>query len=302
MRKTARLLLLASLVSTGTGFGLVACLDDYKVLPPATDSGALPGSDSSTTPPVDFGGSTDGSTGTDSAVAPDVDAGPAPTHCDGVIAPPGAVDFLCADFDSPVLEKGWDSVTRTDGGLAEQSMAVATSQPFSLVTNTVGFGSATLSWKKSGAVAFTEATTVVQVNPGQLGGVAPPSTGTMELVHMTTSNASVTFGYSRGSTEFDGAQYTGYFIYNAAFGGAAAISRTKITAVQLIPNVWTEVKIVWGSDGKLNVFYNNINVLGINGFSTNDTAVTFRLGASAGGDVGAMPVHRFDDARMSIRR
>ena len=198
--------------------------------------------------------------------------------------------------------KGWDAITRTDGGTAEKTTDVAISNPNALSTNAQGFGAeGALTWRRNGPMTFTEATAIFHINPGVIGGVAPPSSGTLELMAMTTSNASVTFGHSRGSTEFDGNPYYGYFMYNAAFGGAAALNRYKI-ATSLVPDSWTEVKVVWEAAGKFNVFYNGINVLGISGFGSTDTSVSFRLGATASGNAQLMPVHRFDDIELSIRR
>lgn len=294
-------LLFASAVAGLAAVGLLACFEDFKVLQPETD--AAPQVDSATpqvdsaTPPAEGG--------LDAAV--DGEAGPKTTHCDGVAAPVGVNpgDFLCADFDSPMLMKGWDNITRTDGGVIEKTMDVAVSPPNALSTTASGsFGQGTLTWKKNGAQKFTGATAVFHINPSVLGGVVPAAQGTLELVHITTSNASVTFGYSRGSNDFGGPPgYIGYFVNVAAFGGAAAIQRFKITAVQLDPNVWTEVRLTWeAASGIVAVAYNNNKIFSQTGFSSLDTSVSFRLGAYGSGDVGIMPLHRFDDVELSIRR
>ena len=205
---------------------------------------------------------------------------------------------------SPLLSKGWDSITRTDGGVIEKTSDVAVSQPNAMSTTASGsFGQGTLFWRKGAAQRFTEATAVFQINPTVLGGVVPAATGTLELMHITTSNASVTFGYSRGSNDFGGPPgYYGYFVNVAAFGGAAAIQRFKITGAPLEPNVWTEVKVSWEATGSVIVLYNKTKIFSETGFSSLDTSVSFRLGAYAAGNVGVMPFHRFDDVALSIRR
>jgi hypothetical protein len=176
--------------------------------------------------------------------------------------------------------KGWDDVMRKNGGTADKTTDVAVSMPNAMVANALGTGSeGAFYWKRSGANPFIEASAVFHINPTTLAGVLAPSSGVLQL----------------------GAQYIGYFMENTTFGGAAAITRHKI-ATPLAPNVWTEVKLVWEAAGKFNLFYNDINVLGISGFSTADTMVGFRLGAFASGNMGPMPVHRFDDVRLSIRR
>jgi len=175
--------------------------------------------------------------------------------------------------------------------------------PFAFLTNAEGFGAqGALTWAKTGAKAFTGATAVFHINPSQLGGLAPASPGTLELVEITTNNALVTFGYSRGSSMIDGAPYIGYYIANAAFGGAAALNNYKITAVQLVVDVWTEVKLSWLSSGQFDVSYNGINVLSQSGFGSNATKVTFRVGAFASGNAQMMPPVRLDDVELSIRR
>jgi hypothetical protein len=303
MRDTVRRALFVAFTASicGTaGMGLSACLEDYTVLPP--DAGGGPAGFDSSMPPGQEAGPTPDA-GAD--VGSDADAAMPRTHCDDVVAPVGAAQFLCADFDSPLLSKGWDKVERTDGGTAEKTQQVATSPPNALVTTTTGFAYATLTWEAKAAKAFSEATALFQINPTQLAGVMPAASGVVELVHITTSNGSVTFGYSRGSSTIEptGAQYYGYYVSNAAFGGAAAIQYYPITTVQLPTTTWTEVKITWEAGGKLNVYYNNINVLGVGGFGSMDTNVSFRLGAYASGDTGpVMPAHRFDDVVLSVRR
>jgi hypothetical protein len=284
------------------GMGLGACLDDYTVLPP--DAGASPGVDSAP-PPAQEAGPIAPEAGTDATPGTDAEAGGPKTHCDTVMPPAMANQFLCADFDSLLLSKGWDDVMRNNGGTAEKTMDVAFSAPFALAANASGSNSAgVLTWKRSAPTAFLDAMAVFRLNPGMLGGVAPASQGVIELLTISTTNASVTFGYSRGSTVFDttGAAYTGYFVNVATFGsGAAAVQRNKVNNVPA--NVWTEVKLTWESSGKTNLFYDNANVLGIAGTGSNDTQVSFRLGAVGnGGVVGAMPVHRFDDVELSIHR
>ena len=279
------------------GAALVAC-EDFNVLPPVTDSG--PGFDSSTPPTEEAGPKADAGADADAGS----ETGPPQTYCDSVAPPVGSVHFLCADFDSPLIGKGWDDVTRKVGGMVDKTTDVAVSMPNALLATAKGVGSeGTLTWKRIGANRFTEATAIFSINPTILAGVALPSAGVLELLHITTTNGSITFGYSRGSTDFDvtGARYTGYYVSNAAFGGAAAIMRYKVPTA-LDPQVWTEVKLAWEASGKFNLSYNGINVLGIAGFSTMDTSVSFRLGAYADGDLGIMPQHRFDNVGFSIRR
>lgn len=292
--------LFAAAATGAAAVSLLACLGDFNVLPPETDAASKV---DSATPPID-GTTPPGDGGFDAR--DDGDAGPRPTRCDGVATPVGVNpgDFLCADFDSPVLSKAWDSVIRTDGGVIEKTSDVAVSQPSAMSTTASGFGQATLLWRKGGAQRFTEATAVFQINPSVLAGVAPPATGTLELMHITTSNASVTFGYSRGSNDFGGPPgYYGYYVNVAAFGGAAAIQRFKITGAPLDPNVWTEVTVTWeAAGGSVIVLYNKTKIFSETGFSSLDTSVSFRLGAYAAGNVGVMPLHRFDDVALSIRR
>lgn len=292
--------LLVSSVVMAAGGTVVACFDDYRVGDVATDA-ATTGPDSATTSPPDGGSSTNDAATDAPPTGNDAEAGPPPTFCDGVIPPANVVNFLCADFDSLVLGKGWDDVTRLNGGTIDKNNAVAFSPPSSMVANALGTGSnGSLTWKKVGAQRFVEATALFQINPGILGGVVPPSQGTLDLVHITTTNASVTLGLSRGAT-FEGAAYFGYFMGTAAFGGAAALTNYKIpTAIDA--NVWTEVRITWEAGGKLNVFFGGQNVLGVAAYASNDTSVTFRVGAVARGNMGAMPVHRFDNVQLGIRR
>jgi hypothetical protein len=290
--------LLVAAAATASSAALFACLDGYRVAQDEAD--AASGVDASPAGPGEGGGPTD--SGADSAPARDAEAGPPGTFCDGVVAPPGVTDFFCADFDAPLLAKGWDDKTTTNGGTLDKTTAVAVSQPSALVATAFGTGSeGTLTWKKAGAKKFLEATAVLQINPSVLGGVAPPSQGTLELVHITTTNASVTFGVSRGSTSIDGNPYVGFYITTAAFGGAAAL-KNAVVSTALAANTWTDVKLVWASTGKVDLFYNGISVFSDSGFGSQDTSVSFRVGARARGDLGAMPAHRFDDVQLGVRR
>ena len=299
MRSLVRRSFFVALVAVSAGAGLLACLEDFKVLAPTADSGT-PGVDSSISPVPEAGPGIDSAT-PDASV--DADAGRPPTHCDSVVAPAGSADFFCADFDSMLLAKGWDSVGRTDGGTADQTNVVAVSPPFSFLSNVQGFGAqATLNWAKTGAKAFSEATAIFHINPSQLGGVAPASPGTVELVEITTNNALVSFGFSRGSSMIDGSPYYGYYIANAAFGGAAALVNYKITSAQLVVDVWTEVKLSWLANGHFDVSYNGISVLSQAGFDSNATKVSFRVGAYANGNAQVIPAARLDDVELSIRR
>ncbi len=292
---------IAAALAGAAAVGLLACLEDFKVLPPGAADAAS--QVDSASPPVD-GAAPPVDGAVDSPTDPD--AGPKPTRCDGVVPPVGvnAGDFLCADFDSPMLGKAWDSVFRSDGGTIEKTSDVAVSQPNAMTTTARGsFSEGTMLWKKGGPQAFSQATAAFHINPSILGGVVPAADGLLELMRISTSNASVTFGFSRGSNDFGGAPYYGYFVNVSAFGGAAAIKRFTISTVQLDANVWTAVKLIWeAATGNVVVLYNNNKIFSETGFSSLDTVVSFRLGAFAAGDVGIMPAHRFDDVELSIRR
>lgn len=290
-------------------FALFACsaiLGDFEVEPASSADTGAPTSDTGSS------GSNDGNVTADTSTLPDgggedADAAKPKTYCDDFVPPVGADQFFCADFDSLVLGKGWDNAQRSDGGTLEKSSDLFVSAPNSMLTAAVG-GPADgyFVWKRAGAKAFDQAIARFKINPGQIGGLSAPTETLLQLAEIRTSNALVAFGYSRGATGFQDApssstQHFGYYVSNAAFGGAAILQKFRITQA-LPPNVWTGVDITWEKDGKINVSYNNLSVFAKAGFPSNDTVVTFNIGAQLGTNGGVMPPHHMDNVELSIRR
>jgi len=281
---------------------VAACVGDEPVptadasTPPA--DAATPVVDSSTGP---GDSSADTSTPVVDSSADATDA--AKTFCDGQIAPVGFTDFFCADFDGAgPFDQGFTSKNQSDGGILARTTTVAFSDPASLLTSGGGVNRiGSLSWKKTGPTAFTQAVLTVRVNPDILGGVVAPNTGSVKLLEIITSNALVSLRYTAGGTVDGQANYTGYYFRAAAFGGAAALTEMRI-ATGLAANSWTNVKLSWAANGTASVSYNEVAVFNTSTFGSVDTAITFTVGSEGSGTTGGVPPYRYDNAMFAIRR
>lgn len=261
---------------------------------------------------------TDSATAVDSSVSPGTDAGldsatldvnvpdtadAAKTFCDSQVAPVGFTDFFCADFDGPgPVEQGFTTKNLSNGGTITKTTAVAFSDPASMVTSAFGpnrVGS--LTWRKTGAANFTQATATARINPDLLGGVAPSNTGTVKLLEIKTSNALVALRYTAGATIDGRASYTGYFFEAAAFGTAAARTE-KIIPTGLATSTWTNVKLTWASTGAVSVSYNDVAIFTDNTFGSTDSALAFMVGAEGTGTTGPVGPYRFDNVAFAVRR
>ena len=296
--KTSLVVVIAA--ATCVGSLVAACVGDEPV----------PTTDASTSTPVDATTPVDSSTppadsSTDTS-KPVVDSGAdatGKTFCDGQIAPVGFADFFCADFDGPgPFDQGFTSKNQSDGGILARTTAVVFSDPASLLTSGGGVNRVgSLSWRKTGPAAFTQAVLTVRVNPDILGGVVAPNTGSVKLLEITTSNALVSLRYTAGGTVDGQANYTGYFFRASAFGGAAALTEMRI-ATNLAANSWTNVKLSWAADGAASVSYNEVAVFNTSTYGSTDTALTFTVGSEGSGTTGGVPPYRYDNAMFAIRR
>jgi hypothetical protein len=282
---------------------VAACVGDEPV--PTTDASTPPAD--AATPVVDSAtgpGDSSADTSTpvvDSSTTDATDA--AKTFCDGQIAPVGFADFFCADFDGAgPFDQGFTSKNQSDGGILARTTAVAFSDPASLLTSGGGVNRiGSLSWKKTGPTAFTQAVLTVRVNPDILGGVIAPNTGSVKLLEIITSNALVSLRYTAGGTVDGQANYTGYYFRAAAFGGAAALNEMRITT-NLAANSWTNVKLSWAANGTASISYNEVAVFNTSAFGSVDTAITFTVGSEGSGTTGGVPPYRYDNAMFAIRR
>jgi hypothetical protein len=295
-------LVVAIAAAACAGSIVAACVGDEAV--PTTDA-------STPTPVVDAAIPVDSSTTPDASAdtsKPVVDsatdaADAAKTFCDGQIAPVGFADFFCADFDGPgPFDQGFTSKNQSDGGTLARTTTVAFSDPASLLTSGGGMNRVgSLSWRKTGPTAFTQAVLTVRVNPDILAGVVAPNTGSVKMLEIITSNALVSLRYTAGGTVDGQANYTGYFFRAAAFGGAAALTEMRI-ATGLAANSWTNVKLSWAADGTASVSYNEVAVFNTSTFGSVDTALTFTVGSEGSGTTGGVPPYRYDNAMFAIRR
>jgi hypothetical protein len=156
----------------------------------------------------------------------------------------------------------------------------------------------------SGAQNFTEAALRTQMNPTQLGGVVS-YTGSVKLLEITTSNALVSFNFTRGANLSPPANmmgYSGYYLTASAFGGAA-IKSDYVVGTALQPNTWTDVKLDWlASTGNMKLTYNGITIVNQTGYGSTDTQVKFTVGSLASGQVSVSESMRFDDVECTVSR
>lgn len=261
---------------------------------------------------------TDAATAADSSVSPGTDAGldsatvdvnvpdtadASKTFCDTQVAPVGFTDFFCADFDGPgPVEQGFTTKNLSDGGAVTKTTAVAFSDPASMVTSALGANRiGSLTWRKTGAANFTQATATARINPDLLGGVVPPNTGTVKLLEIKTSNALVALRYTAGATIDGRASYTGYYFEAAAFGGAAARTE-KVITTGLAASTWTNVKLTWASTGAVSVSYNDVAIFTDTTYGSTDSALVFTVGAEGSGTTGPVGAYRFDNIAFAVRR
>lgn len=299
----AKISLIVFAAATCAGAVVVACVGDEPVTTGVDAATPTPTVEAST--PLDSA-VPPGDAGFDTAApfdsSPDA-ADASKTFCDGQITPVGFADFFCADFDrGGPIEEGFTRKNQTDGGVLSRTTAVAFSDPASLLTSGGGTNRVgSLSWKKTGAAAFSQATLTARVNPDILGGVVAPNTGSVKLLEITTSNALVSVLYTAGGNVGGQANYTGFYFRSAAFGGAAAQSEMPITT-GLTANTWTNVKITWAATGAASVSYNDVVIFSMNTFGSVDTALTFTVGSEGSGTTGGVPPYRYDNVLFAIRR
>ncbi len=282
---------------------VAACVGDDPILAGGEDA-STPAPDSAT--PVDSSVTPATDAGVDSAVldanVPDT-ADAAKTFCSSQIAPVGFTDFFCADFDGPgPVEQGFTTKNLSDGGTLSKTTEVAFSDPASLLTSAFGANRVgSLTWRKTGGANFTQATATARINPGVLGGVAPPNTGTVKLLEIKTSNALVALRYTAGDTIDGRANYTGYYFEALAFGGAAARTE-KVISTGLATSTWTNVKLDWASTGTVSISYNDVAIFTQTTFGSTDSALSFTVGAEGSGTTGPVGPYRFDNVMFAVRR
>ena len=288
-----------------TAATFVACVGDVPSTSPKEDA-AAPAPEAAAPIAKDSG------TGTDPDAQPPPDTGPVDagtdtgipakaTHCQGTVAPPGATDFLCADFDTAGFG-AWTQIRQDDGGALEKITAVAVSPPNSLGARArnATAGGAALVWGPTGAMNFVEATAHVMINPTSLGGVVAPTSGSVDLLDIRTQTTSVTFSATRGGSG-ETANYSGYFLKLAAFGGAAVLTMKNV-GTPLTPSTWTDVKLVYRADGSVKLLFNNLTIVSVMGYSANDPSVTFQVGAEGTFTNSVPEEFRYDDVELSVRR
>jgi hypothetical protein len=193
-------------------------------------------------------GGTTGTAGSAGTGGAPMDAGP-PRWCTTQARPAGvaAADYQCLDFEGGLPPTGtWAPIS---AGVTSRMLtnARASSLPQSLLTGTSGATGtarqeARLEWQNVGSTGVSSLSIAADINPVNFAGVAPPWTGSIDLLCVGFGSAEACFSYTRGADLSFADGYTGYFIDHTFSGGPAYQRQCQLTG-NLTANLWTRVEL-----------------------------------------------------------
>lgn len=237
-----------------------------------------------------------------------VDAGP-PNWCATQTRPAGVAvaDYQCLDFENGLPLAGTWAPTLSGQGTRSITTARASSLPQSLLTSTGSATAsatpqrATLEWQNVGATGVSSVSIAAHINPVNFVGVAPPWTGSIDLMCASFGSGDACFSYTRGADLSFANGYTGYFIEHTYTGGPAFRFQCQVTG-SLTSNLWTRVELrLTRSPATIEVFIAGANAGQCNGSFLDDTAADVSFGMRAFSEAPGWTVY-YDNVVAAVRR
>jgi hypothetical protein len=252
-----------------------------------------------------------GTTGTGGTGGGPLDAGPQ-NWCAKQARPAGvaAADYQCLDFENGLPPVGTWPSTVTASASRSITTARASSLPQSLITSVGGpagtaLQQASLQWHNVGSTAVSSLSITADINPVNFVGVAPPWTGTIDVLCASFGSGDACFSYTRGADLAFADGYVGYFIEFTYSGGPAYRTQCRLTG-SLTSNLWSRVELrLTRNPASIQVFINGTNAIPAGmtcGASfLDDTVTDVSFGMRAYPETQAWTVY-YDNVVAAVRR
>jgi hypothetical protein len=236
-----------------------------------------------------------------------MDAGP-PRWCSTQARPNNvaAADYQCLDFEGGLPPAAtWAPIS---AGLGSRSIsnARASSLPQSLLSATSGATGtarqeARLEWHNVGAIGVSSLSIAADINPVNFAGVAPPWTGSIDLLCVSFGSGEACFSYTRGADLSFADGYTGYFIDHMFTGGPAYQYQCQLTG-NLTANLWTRVELrLTRTPATAQVFIAGASAGQCNAGVLDDTVTDVSFGQRAFPEAAGWTVY-YDNVVAMVRR